>query len=451
MQKEVAFPSPTQARFLCRLAILAFGWVVPFTSFGRAKTAPSTWETPPGWTETRGGADGRIIAVTTLYPTGPGSVMEALTAPGARVVEFTLAGTIDLGGRSVRLENPFLTIAGETAPSPGITFTNGEIHVITHDVIIRHIRVRPGTGNHAKGSGWEVDGLATGTGAHDIIVDHCSFTWSTDENLSASGPQFRGDTPDEWRRNTSHRVTFSNCIIGEGLDDSTHSKGPHSKGTLVHDNASEIAIIDNLYISNADRNPLFKAGVRAVLVNNVIHNPGQRVVQFGYVPSQWKGHELQRAALSMVGNRVSMGPNSAAGMAFFEIWPESGSCDFYLADNLFLDPAGQPLPAGIATRDRTRFRDGFTEPLAGGSGYEYPLIPYQPMAEMRPVENPPVWPPRLKARPATETLDWIVANVGARPWDRDAVDQRLVEEALKGGGKIIDVEPKEETQASRRR
>ncbi|MBL9218937.1 MAG: hypothetical protein JNG82_10645 [Opitutaceae bacterium] len=389
--------------------------------------------------------------MTTLAAAGPGSLQEALAAQGPRVVEFAVAGTIDLGGRSVRLTSPFLTIAGETAPHPGITITNGGIQITTHDLIVRHIRVRPGAGNRAKGSGWEVDGLATGDGAHDVIVDHCSLTWATDENLSASGVPFKGRTPDEWRRNASHRVTFSNCIIGEGLDDSTHAKGPHSKGTLVHDNASEIAIIGNLYISNADRNPLFKAGVRAALVNNVIHNPGQRVVQFGYVSSQWAGHELQRAALSMAGNVVRQGPSSAPEMAFFEIWPESGSCDFYLADNLFFDPAGRPRAAGLGARDRTRFRDGFTRPLPGGSGYEYPLVPYEPSAEMRQVEAPPVWPPRLKARPAAETVAWVVANAGARPWDRDATDRRLIEETRTGGGAVINEEPEGEARITRNR
>ena len=210
--------------------------------------------------------------------------------------------------------------------------------------------------------------------------------------------------------------------------------------SLVHDNARDIAIIGNLYISNRDRHPLLKGGVRVVVVNNVIHNHGERVIQFGYVPSQWRGHELQRAAIAMVGNVVRKGPSSAAEMVFFEVWPAYGPCDFYLHDNLFFDASGQPLPVTPGFRDRTQYRPGYDRPLPGGSGYEYRLAAYAPPREMRQLDDPPVWPPRLQALPASETLDFVLKNVGARPWDRDAVDQRLVAEARTGGGRIINAE-----------
>lgn len=410
-------------------------------AFARATEAlPSTWEVPPGWTETRGGAGGRVFRVTTLAGSGAGSLTEALAAKGPRVIEFAVAGVIDLGGQSLNLVQPYVTVAGETAPSPGITCINGEFHVSTHDVIFRHLRIRPGAGKHAKRSGWEADGLSTGGGAYDVIIDHCSLTWATDENLSASGPQFKGSTPDEWRANTSHRVTFSHCIVGEALDESTHAKGSHSMGSLIHDNVSEIAIIGNLYISNNDRNPLFKGGVRAAFVNNVVHNPGERVVQFGYVPDQWKGRELQRAFLTMAGNVVRKGPSSAPAFEFFEVWPDYGPCDFYLQDNLFLDATGRPLPAQPGFRSKSARRDDFKKAVPTTSGYEYRQLPYQPSPEMRQVDHPPVWPPRLRALPAEQTLAWVLANVGARPWDRDATDRRLVEEARTGGGRIINHE-----------
>lgn len=411
-------------------------------TFVRAAEAPQplSWETPPGWTETRGGADGRIVRVTTLAPQGPGSLAEALMADGPRVIEFAIAGAIDLGGRTLNIVNPNLTVAGETAPAPGITCTNGEIHVSTHDVIFRHIKIRPGAGNRAKRSGWEADGLSTGGGAYDVIIDHCSLTWATDENLSASGPQFKGGTPDEWRKNTSHRVTFSHCIIGEALDESTHSKGSHSMGSLVHDNVSEIAIIGNLYISNNDRNPLFKGGVRAAFVNNVVHNPGERVVQFGYVPKQWEGREPQRALLTMAGNVARKGPSSAPKFAFFEVWPAYGPCDFYLSDNLFFDVSGKPLAAEPGFRSKADLRDDFKKSVPTTSGYEYRQLTYQPTPEMRRVENPPIWPPRLKALPASEVTAWVLTNAGARPWERDAIDRRLIEEARSSGGKIINFE-----------
>src|SRR5690606_15419415 len=123
---------------------------------------------------------------------------------------------------------------------------------------------------------------------YNVIVDHCSITWSTDENLSASGQRFEGANPEEWRKNTSHKIVFSNCIVAEGLSKSTHGKGEHSKGSLIHDNVCDVLIIGNLYANNTQRNPLFKGGAKGIVVNNYIFNPGNAVIHFGLVPSEWE-------------------------------------------------------------------------------------------------------------------------------------------------------------------
>ncbi|MCF7973244.1 MAG: hypothetical protein K9N55_05485, partial [Phycisphaerae bacterium] len=165
-----------------------------------------------GWAaHTPGGRGGQILRVTNLNAGGPGSFAEAVQAKGPRIVVFEVGGVIDLQRKSITIREPFVTIAGQTAPSPGITFIRGGINIAAHDVIVQHISVRPGEAGAAKKSGWEVDGMATSS--FNIIVDHCSCTWATDENLSASGPRFDGDTVEDWRENTSHRVTFSHCII----------------------------------------------------------------------------------------------------------------------------------------------------------------------------------------------------------------------------------------------
>jgi pectate lyase len=387
-----------------------------------ASSALPAWEAPPGWAEARGGSDGRVIRVTTLALHGPGSLAAALDARGARVVVFTVAGVIDLGGKSLLVERPNLTLAGETAPSPGITLKNGGITINANDVIVRHLRIRPGAGTRARQSGWEIDGLAIGGDAHDVIVDHCSISWATDENLSASGPRFAGTTPEEWRKNTAHRITFSHCIIGEALYDSTHRKGRHSMGTLLHDNTSDIAIIGNLYISNNARNPLFKGGARGAVVNNFIHNPGNRVMSFGLVPHEWIGRSWQRGALVVAGNVARKGASTAAGVAFLEV---RGPCELYLNDNIFSDVDGKSLSVAPV------FRMAQLPPIKIKAPAHSPIR-----------DQPMFWPPRLEARPASETPAWVLANAGARPWDRDEVDRRLIEEAKTGGGKLIDFEPR---------
>src|SRR5688500_1349541 len=107
-----------------------------------AATAPigrTKWETPPGWADTRGGAGGRIVRVDTLAPRGAGSLAEAVSGAAPRVVEFAVGGEIDLGGKSLSVTHPYFTIAGETAPGPGITIKNGGMNIDTHDVIVRHL------------------------------------------------------------------------------------------------------------------------------------------------------------------------------------------------------------------------------------------------------------------------------------------------------------------------
>src|SRR3546814_689667 len=142
-----------------------------------------------------------------------------------------------MGRKTLTITEPFLTIAGQTAPGPGITLIRTGIDVKTHDVVMRHLRVYTGVDGQPKRSGWEADALST-VGAHNVVVDHCTFLWALDENMSASGPRFDGKTVAEWRRGTSHDITFSNNLAAEGLADASHPKGEHSKGSLVHDNAT---------------------------------------------------------------------------------------------------------------------------------------------------------------------------------------------------------------------
>lgn len=385
-------------------------------------TAMTPWQTPPGWTVTKGGDGGRVISVDTLAATGPGSLGEALAAKGARKIVFKVGGVIDLDGQRYTIREPEVTVAAETAPEPGITLIRGGINVGTHDVIIRHLRVRAGSAGKPKHSGWECDSLSTVGGAYDVIIDHCSMTWGTDENLSASGPRFDGQTPDEWRQHTSHRITFNQCIIAESLLNSTHGKGPHSMGTLVHDNVTDIAIVGNLYLSNSARNPLFKGGARGVFVNNVVQNPGGHPVCYTLAPEEWGDHPRQDGALSVVGNYLRKGPNSSltAGL-FLMVGP--GRCAVYTEDNQFLDRSGQPLPPAIQQRESW---DAGKKVTDGGG----------PAFDRR--SSPPVWPANLKAKKSTEALEWVLANVGARPWARDEIDQRLVAEARAGQGRIID-------------
>ena len=379
-----------------------------------AQQAPASTLAFPGamgWAaETPGGRGGKIIRVTTLAAKGPGSLREALDTKGPRIVVFEVGGVIDLGVETVKISEPFLTIAGQTAPQPGITLIRGGIDITAHDVIIQHIRVRPGDAGMAKMSGHDFDAIST-VGAYNVIVDHCSMTWATDENLSASGTRFKGDTPEQWREGTSHRITFSNNIIAEGLANSTHAKGEHSKGSLIHDNARDILIIGNLYAQNVERNPFFKGGTQGWVVNNLIYNSGQRALHYNLIAAEWAGHPYQDGRLAAVGNVMRAGPNTPTTATFF-MFGGSGELDLYLHDNIAVDRIGNPLPM------QGRYTTAAVSP--------------------RMLKTAPALPFGVKPIPATQVQDAVIANVGARPWDRDDIDRRILENTIEGRGHILD-------------
>ncbi|MBU2417846.1 MAG: pectate lyase, partial [Alphaproteobacteria bacterium] len=305
---------------LARIAAVAAALVLPLTAPTAAvaqTAAPAATEAALpafpgalGWaSQTPGGRGGQIIRVTNLDSEGPGSLRAAIEADGPRIVVFEVGGVIDLGKQTLRLRNPFITIAGQTAPSPGITLIKGGIDITAHDVIVQHIRIRPGSAGGEWMSGWDEDGIAT-VGAHNVIIDHCSLTWGTDENLSASGPRFTGETPEEWRRGTSHNVTFSNNLNGESLAYSTHSKGEHSKGSLIHDNVTGLLIVGNLYAHNYERSPLFKGGVHGIIANNLIYNPGPRAIHYNLAPEEWGDVPFEVGKMTVIGNVLRAGPST---------------------------------------------------------------------------------------------------------------------------------------------
>ncbi len=345
---------------------------------------------PKGFgTETKAGRGGKIIRVTTLDAAGPGSLRAALETAGPRIVVFEVGGVIDLDRKNLTITEPFLTLAGETAPSPGITIIRGGMSIRTHDAVIRHIRVRPGDCGLPKKSGWEPE--VTTSAAYNVVVDHCSMSWAVDENLSASGPRYNGPQA------TSHDITFSNCILAEGLYNSTHAKGIHSMGTLIHDACTNIAIIGNLYAHNNQRNPYFKALTTGVVVNNVIYNPGTRAITVDFPISEWQGRpEPANGRVAIVGNVMFRGANTRAGL---EMIGRKG--DVYLKDNLAPD---SPLTAGA----------------------------------MKLLDQPPVWPAGLVAAPAEQAVKLVTAHAGARPKDRDEVDVRILRDFEQRKGKFID-------------
>ena len=327
---------------------------------------------------------------------------------------FEVGGVINLDRQPIVIRHSNLTLAGQTAPAPGITLVKGGLTIRANDVIVRHIGVRPGEAGQPKRSGWECDGI-TVYAAHDVIVDHCSCTWATDENLSASGPRFEGSDVAAWRSGTSHRITFTNNIVAEGLSNSTHSKGEHSKGTLIHDNVRDVLVFGSLYASNKERNPLLKGGASAVVANNLIWNPGTRSTSINLHSTEWAGHASVRTEMTQVGNVLRAGPSTDDDVAMAMLGG-TGEVLLHQADNLAFAVDGSPLP------QQSRYGREAT-----------------PVAVVMP-KRPPLWPAGFSAGPAAGVQAAVLANAGSRPWDRDPIDARIIADLRAGRGRLIDSE-----------
>jgi len=359
---------------------------------------------------TDGGRGGKIVKVTTLDNNGPGSLREAIAKEGARIIVFEVGGVIDLEKQSLAITNPDITIAGQTAPSPGITLIRGGIDVKTHDVIIQHLRVRPGDNGEARGSGFAEDAVST-LSAYNLILDHCSLTWAVDENMSASGPRFTGSTRDEWRAGTSHNILYSHNLVAEGLADATHPKFEHSKGSLIHDNVSDILIYGNLYAHNYERNPLFKGGVQGQIVNNFIYDPGQRAVHYNLQALEWGDVPFETGRMDLIGNVMRGGRSTTEGLPLVMLGGD-GDLALYARDNIAVDWKGDALPEqGYYTAGPAKIID---------AGQSLPLPEGLPVLSPEDVER------------------FVLSNAGARPWDRDGHDVRVLANAAEGRGEVID-------------
>ncbi len=348
--------------------------------------------------------------MTTLAADGPGSFKEAVSTKGPRIVVFEVGGVIDLGMKELRIDEPFLTIAGQTAPHPGVTIIKGGLTIATHDVVIRHLRIRPGDGGLPKRSG-DIDAITTVRGAHDVIVDHCSLTWATDENLSASSTRFHGENEAEWMANASRRITYSNNIVGEGLANSIHAKGEHSKGSLIHDHVNDVLIVGNLYAHNYERSPLFKGGARGQVINNLIYNPGQRAIHYNLIAEEWLGHPYSKGQMVVRGNVMRAG-RSTEPLAFLMIGG-SGDLDLYAHDNLVVDRIGNQSVQETGS---------------------YTTAP----VKLNRVKTAPALPFGVALLPSAQVQDAVIENVGATPWNRDLIDRRIVADVIEGRGEIID-------------
>jgi hypothetical protein len=329
---------------------------------------------------TSGGRGGVVYEVTNLNDSGQGSLRAAVEASGTRTVVFRVAGTITLeSGLTIRNDN--ITIAGQTAPGDGICLRNYPLTIKADNVIIRYIRSRLGDEKKvAEDAMW-------GREQKDIIIDHCSMSWSVDEAASFYD---------------NENFTLQWCIVSESLYNSVHPKGKHGYGGIW--GGKKASFHHNLIAHHSSRNPRFngsryhKQPDKEIVDfrNNVIYNWGKNSIYGGekgnhnmvnnYFKSGPATHSKQNRIVEQydVGNWYITG-NYVAG------YPE------ITADNW----AGGVQPKSTLSLDDLRVDDPF------------------PTGD-------------IVTQTAEEAFASVLENAGCNVPMRDAIDERVVDETLNG-------------------
>ena len=339
--------------------------------------------------EATGGRGGRVIFVTNLNDSSPGSLRAAIEASGPRIVVFKVSGIIELN-KPLEIKNGDITIAGQTSPE-GITIANRAFRVKAENVIVRHIRVRLGDIKEVEEDAVELDG------AYNVVLDHVTASWGIDETLSI--------------RN-SDLMTIQWCIVSEALNDSIHGKGEHGYGSLIRGSfGQQVSLHHNLYAHNRGRNPrpgnyepLDKDPIGFVVDwrNNVIYNWGGGSA----------GNNEDKDTITFynfVGNYYKRGPNSTGAKAFKDNAPYAQAYWY-----------GNAMDGNVPSNQWD---------LVSGTGPE--KSSYIKHTSEIPVAY-------VETHSAKEAYDLVLASAGAFP--RDAIDYRVVNtvQSPTDRGKIID-------------
>jgi pectate lyase len=355
---------------------------------------------------TTGGRGGKVIRVTNLNDDGEGSLRKAVTAKGARIVVFTISGTIHLlSPLSIKGD---ITIAGQSAPGDGICIADHPVSLGGNNIIIRYLRFRLGDRYQNKGmvDGSGHDDALGGVRRNHIIIDHCSVSWSNDECMSV----YAGDS-----------TTLQWNIISEPLNYSYHFETGdkdyerHGFGGIW--GGRHLSAHHNLFAHCSNRNPRFD-GIRNApeenvdYRNNVIYNWGGNNVYAG-----------EGGNYNIVNNYYKYGPSTGKSVQFRIVNPNKRDPDipfgkFFVAGN-YVDGSDD-----VSKNNRLGVH-------MGNNGTEEDKKNAVMQKEF-PVEA-------IYSQSATDAYEQVLKFAGAS-YRRDTLDARIAENVKNRTGGFIDVQ-----------
>lgn len=341
-------------------------------------------------TGARGAANPQIYLVTNLNDSGPGSFRDAVSQEG-RFVIFRVGGIVNLLTQVV--VSPNTTIAGQTATGEGIVFLGPRVTFSgASNTIARYLRIRYG----GTAQNQDASGLSNGA---NMIFDHMTFTWGTDEVFSINWDS-KGLSPDN--------ITIQNCIIGQGLH-----RHNHSAGGLIQPSGGKISLIGNLYICNKTRNNKIK-GINE-FVNNVVYNWGNYGNTYGHSESGeayiMGGDSAGSSDVNIINNYFIGGPNTSTSTTT----PfNRGNANFnlYGSGNYFDNNRNGVLDGDLVPADLTGYPTGDAATILS-TPYDYPM--------------------KNTTLSAVDAYNEIVTSVGASYPRRDQVENLMISDLMSKG------------------
>ena len=372
--------------------LVIVGLLMPFIMVAQTSTNILAFPSAEGFGRyATGGRGGEVYIVTNLNDSGEGSLRKGIVKHGPRIIVFAVSGTIFLES-PLDINRGDLTIAGQTAPGDGITIAGYPVKVKGDNIIIRYLRFRLGDINKQQ------DDAISGGGTKNVILDHCSMSWSVDEVAS-------------FYRNRDFTMQW--CIISEALNNSVHQKGAHGYGGIW--GGSNASFHHNLISSNNSRNPRFSGS------STTVNAPDEFVDFRNNVIYNWEHNSIyggEKGTYNLVNNYFKSGPATPESRKDRIVNPSEPYGKFYVDGNYV---------EGFLAITKDNWNGGVQcdNPLDTQAKTEYSIGS------------------NIKTQSAEEAYYSVLKSAGAS-LNRDTVDKRIVNDARSGtstfGNGIIDTQ-----------